>query len=41
MKKSLLAVLLVVALVLPVVPTFAADEGSMELDIKGWFNTYV
>ena len=34
MKKSLLAVLLVAALVLPVVPAFAADEGSMELDIK-------
>jgi opacity protein-like surface antigen len=38
MKKSLLAVLLVAALVLPVVPTFAADEGAMELDIKAGFN---
>ena len=34
MKKSLLALLLAVALVLPVVPAFAADEGAMELDIK-------
>ena len=34
MKKSLLALLLVAALVLPVVPAFAADEGSMELEIK-------
>ncbi len=34
MRKSLLAVLLAVALVLPVVPAFAADEGSMDLDIK-------
>ena len=34
MKKSLLAVLLAAALVLPVVPAFAADEGSMELEIK-------
>ena len=34
MKKSLLAVLLVAALVLPVVPTFAAEEGQMDLDIK-------
>jgi hypothetical protein len=34
MKKSLLTLLLVAALVLPVVPAFAADEGSMELEIK-------
>lgn len=38
MRKSLLAVLLVAALVLPVVPAFAADEGTMELDIKAGFN---
>jgi opacity protein-like surface antigen len=35
MKKSLLAVLLAVAMVAPV---FAADEGAMELDIKAGFN---
>ena len=35
MKKGLLAVLLAVALVAPV---FAADEGTMELDIKAGFN---
>lgn len=35
MKKSLLAVLLAVALVAPV---FAADEGAMELDIKAGYN---
>lgn len=35
MKKSLLAVLLAVAIVAPV---FAADEGAMELDIKAGFN---
>ena len=34
MKKSLLALLLVAALVLPVVPAFAAEEGQMDLDIK-------
>ena len=34
MKKGLLAVLLAVALVLPVVPAFAAEEGQMDLDIK-------
>ena len=38
MKKSLLAVLLVAALVLPVVPAFAADNGAMELDVKVGFN---
>ena len=35
MKKGLLALLLAVALVVPV---FAADEGAMELDIKAGFN---
>ena len=35
MKKGLLALLLAVALVAPV---FAADEGTMELDIKAGFN---
>ena len=35
MKKSLLALLLAVALVAPV---FAADEGAMELDVKVGFN---
>jgi len=35
MRKSLLALLLAIALVAPV---FAADEGTMELDIKAGFN---
>ena len=35
MKKSLLALLLAVALATPV---FAADQGAMELDIKAGFN---
>ncbi|WP_372518709.1 outer membrane beta-barrel protein [Candidatus Ruminimicrobiellum ovillum] len=35
MRKSLLAVLLAVAMVAPV---FAADEGAMELDVKVGFN---